>query len=468
MLGERALGRLAARGERRAFEEIYSRYHQELHRYCRAIVGNAQDAHDALQSTMAAAMRALPKHSEAVALRPWLYRVAHNESISILRARRGSTDIEDAPEQTDLPADTRAEDRERLTQLVADLRALPDRHRAALVMRELNDLDYDEIGTALGATPAAARQLVYEARSGLRELELGRDMKCEVVREAISARDGRTLRGRKLRAHLRSCESCQDFRAAITQRGSDLQALTPALGPAAASAVLASILGGSQGGAAGAGAAAGVGGAVATGMGGGLAGSAAVKAASLAAVVALGVGGANVAGVHVPLVGKSDSDSPHTSAPAADSTPSGAHSHGAGVGGQSATHSHGQNQFGQGQGSSRAHGQHRQGHGHGPPAHSNFGGNSSSGTGEGSVVTTTPTSSGSGSGSGSPNLGNSGSTPAGENSQSSGHTGVEHTPPGQSRTPPGQSDSSGSSSGHGSSDSAPGHTGETGNGHGKP
>src|SRR5262245_16714167 len=120
LLGERALGRLAARGEQRAFEEIFERYHQELHGYCRAIVGNSDDAQDALQSTMAAAMRALPDRAEAVALRPWLYRVAHNESISILRARRDTRALEHVPEQADLPADTRAEDRERLSQLVAD------------------------------------------------------------------------------------------------------------------------------------------------------------------------------------------------------------------------------------------------------------------------------------------------------------------------------------------------------------
>jgi DNA-directed RNA polymerase specialized sigma24 family protein len=78
LIGEERLARMAAAGERRAFEEIFARYHQELYRYCRAILGEAQDAHDALQSTMAIAMRTLPREERRVALRAWLYRVAHN------------------------------------------------------------------------------------------------------------------------------------------------------------------------------------------------------------------------------------------------------------------------------------------------------------------------------------------------------------------------------------------------------
>ena len=84
---ERLAGR-AAEGDERAFAAIYERYHQALYRYCRSIVGNGDDASDALQNTMARVLRALPGERRAIALKPWLYRIARNESLRVIDARR--------------------------------------------------------------------------------------------------------------------------------------------------------------------------------------------------------------------------------------------------------------------------------------------------------------------------------------------------------------------------------------------
>jgi RNA polymerase sigma factor (sigma-70 family) len=320
-LGDNQLARLATDRDPRAFEAIYARYHQELYRYCRALVGNAADAEDALQGTMAAALRSLPGETRQIALRPWLYRVAHNEAISIVRRRQPVVDGDQMREGTAEGVEAEAESRQRLRQLVADLGALPDRQRSALVMRELSGLSYDEIGAALDASAHAARQTVYEARFALAELESGREMDCDEARSLISARDGRILRGRRLRAHLRGCDPCREFRAAIRRRRLDLRAIAPPLPAVAAAKVLAGVVGGSGGagtaaggaggGAVGAaavsggGAAAGAGGAVSSGgLAGAIAASAGVKAASIAAAVAIGAGAAGATGVvKLPLIG---------------------------------------------------------------------------------------------------------------------------------------------------------------------
>src|SRR5918911_1465428 len=81
LIGDSRLARLAARGDQRAFSAIFERYHQQLYRYCRSIVGNDEDAQDALQNTMAKVLQALPGEERELALKPWLYRIAHNESI---------------------------------------------------------------------------------------------------------------------------------------------------------------------------------------------------------------------------------------------------------------------------------------------------------------------------------------------------------------------------------------------------
>jgi RNA polymerase sigma factor (sigma-70 family) len=310
LLGDRQLARLAARGHAPAFEAIFRRYHQELFRYCRAILGDPEEAQDALQSTMAAALRALPEERREIALRPWLYRIAHNEAVSLLRRRPAVADPDSQPEPAGPGADSEVEARERLHRLVADLQGLPERQRAAVVMRELSGLSYAEIGNALDLRETRARQAVYEARVALRDLEGGREMECEDVRRALSEQDRRMLRGRRLRAHLRACEGCRDFRAAIEERRSELDILVPPLPAAAASGLVASILGETKG--AGVGAATGgtsAAGAAGAGSGAGAAGatiavSTAVKGASLVAAVAVGAGAAGATGVvGTPWVG---------------------------------------------------------------------------------------------------------------------------------------------------------------------
>ena len=72
-----------------AFARVYERHHQALYRYCRSILRHEQDAQDALQSAMMRAFVALQTEQREIDLRPWLFRIAHNEAIKILRRRNG-------------------------------------------------------------------------------------------------------------------------------------------------------------------------------------------------------------------------------------------------------------------------------------------------------------------------------------------------------------------------------------------
>src|SRR4051812_27815794 len=167
LLSDQRLAQRAAGGEARAFAAIFDRYHQPLYRYCAAIVGDSQDAQDALQNTMLKVLRALPGESREIKLKPWLYRIAHNESIDLLRRRRDTRELGAELVAPDPPLADELNSRERLRQLLADLDELPERQRGTLVMRELGGLDFDGIAAALGTSPAVARQTLYEARLGL-------------------------------------------------------------------------------------------------------------------------------------------------------------------------------------------------------------------------------------------------------------------------------------------------------------
>ncbi len=317
VLSDDRLVRRAAAGSERAFAAIFDRYHQRLYRYCLGIVGNSQDAQDALQNAMVKVLRALPGEERRIELKPWLYRIAHNESIELLRRRREtrSLDAEQAAPGPGVAGEVAS--RERLRRLLSDLDQLPESQRGALVMRELAGLDFEEIGSALGTSAAVARQALYEARLSLRQMDEGREMSCAAVTRALSDGDGRVARRRDLRAHLRACPSCRRFSQEIESRQRDLAVLSP-LPAAAAAGLLQGLLGGHGG----------AGGGVAAALGGGAAktvgASAALKgAATVAVVAAIGVGAADRGGlVDVGLPGGGGSQA--IEAPPASADPGGA------------------------------------------------------------------------------------------------------------------------------------------------
>jgi RNA polymerase sigma factor (sigma-70 family) len=295
------LAKLIAQGNQQAFATLYERYHQQLYRYCRSIVRDDADAQDALQSTMLSALSALQESRRKAPMRPWLYRIAHNESISVLRRRPsvGDESVETIS-AVDASAEDRAGERARFALLMADLGHLPARQRSALLMRELSGLSHEEIAVALDTTEGTAKQAIFEARKALAEFEEGRAMECERVRRVISDGDGRQLRRRGLRAHLRECAGCRAFEAAIPRRTAELDAVVPVLAAPAAAALLAKVFAGGKGAVAGAGAAAGggtaAGGATAAGSGGVGSGAAAGSGATAGSGASAGIGGAAAAG----------------------------------------------------------------------------------------------------------------------------------------------------------------------------
>ncbi len=240
-LGDEMLGRRAAAGNDAAFTALYERYHDRLLNYCRSILLNAEDAHDATQSALENALRALPQRDPGRPLRPWLYRIAHNEAVTILRRRQSHDELGPDTEAAVAPyasPEVYTEQRGRLEQLVEDLRGLPERQRGALVMRELSGLSYDEIGLALELSPANARRAVFDARSALLDVEGGRDADCVSIRQALSDGDRRSMRARRIRAHLRSCDACSSFNAGIGARRADLPAIAPWISGAAVASAL--------------------------------------------------------------------------------------------------------------------------------------------------------------------------------------------------------------------------------------
>jgi RNA polymerase sigma factor (sigma-70 family) len=244
------LARRATRGDDQALGAIFERYQQELYRFCLGLLGEPQDAQDALQNTMVKALRALPGEEREIALRPWLYRVAHNEAIDLRRTKRETQTLDGHLLDAHSSVAERAEHRERLEWLFRDLSDLPERQRAVLVMRELSGLGFADIGAALGTSGAVVRQSLYEARRNLEQMDLGRGMRCEAVMRVLSDADGRVSGRREIRAHLRDCTECRRFQDRIDARKKTFAGIAP-LPALLGGALLQSALGSTGGSAAG-------------------------------------------------------------------------------------------------------------------------------------------------------------------------------------------------------------------------
>ena len=211
LLGDERLAQMAATGDRRAFDVLFERHRRGLERSARSIVGNEHDAQDVLQSTALKAFVNVGGRNADAPLRSWLYRIATNEAITVLRRRRARP----AEELGDLVADVTGGPeellllREDLRHLLDDLEHISERQRSALLMRQALGLDYDEIARRLQTSALAARQCVFSARRALRRSADGREASCATVRTTIAQGDGRALRAGPIRAHLRTCAECR-------------------------------------------------------------------------------------------------------------------------------------------------------------------------------------------------------------------------------------------------------------------
>jgi RNA polymerase sigma factor (sigma-70 family) len=155
-------------GNERAFEAIVQRYRGPLLRYCSRLLPAAR-AEDAVQQAFLSAHRSIHAGDAELNLRPWLYRIAHNASLNLLR--QNGFDHEQVSEEIDgVETPPQAFERgERLRVVVAAVKDLPDRQRDAIVLQAMEGRSYDEIAAELGVTDGAVRQLLNRARTTLRE-----------------------------------------------------------------------------------------------------------------------------------------------------------------------------------------------------------------------------------------------------------------------------------------------------------
>jgi len=252
-------------GNEDAFRVIHDRYRPRLQAYMRQMLpGRTADVEDALQDVFVRTYAGLRTSARELALRPWLYRVAHNRCIDELRRPQPMPALllaHDRLSDCDPVAET--EQRESLRRLVIDIGRLPDQQRSALLMRELSGMAYADVAGALEISVPAVKSLLVRARIGLAQAIEARDAACaDIRRELADAHEGGVRPSWMARRHLRDCEGCRACRAQMRTQRRQVAALAPTVGPLA---VLAKLFGIGTGAGGGTATAASAGGATAAG-----------------------------------------------------------------------------------------------------------------------------------------------------------------------------------------------------------
>lgn len=184
--GERAdeeLVAAAAAGDRAAFGELMARYQDRIYGFALRFTANPTDAEDVTQETFLKAYRSIRRFRGDAKFSTWLYQIAKNQCINRFhRGRRRfvhrSVSLDEvgldqglpllqletdapSPEATSIADETHA-------QLAAAIASLEPHYRAALILRDVEDLDYGEIAQILAVPVGTVKSRIHRARAELR------------------------------------------------------------------------------------------------------------------------------------------------------------------------------------------------------------------------------------------------------------------------------------------------------------
>jgi RNA polymerase sigma-70 factor (ECF subfamily) len=170
---ENALIEQAQHGDRNAFGELVSRYYPGVVRVVYRLCGDTGLAEDMAQEAFLRGWINLPAFRPQSSLRNWLYRIAVNATLDVLRRKSEDTLEDEAvqmyPDQAAGP-ETILMEKERVALLQQAMRALPEAARSVLVLREYGDMSYQEIASVLDVPIGTVMSRLNYARNRLREL----------------------------------------------------------------------------------------------------------------------------------------------------------------------------------------------------------------------------------------------------------------------------------------------------------
>ena len=157
-------------GNRDAFRFLVERYSRPVFRLGYRMTGNEQDAEDVVQEAFLRAFKQLNRYESRSSFSTWLYRIAANYSLDLIRARRSTDPVEDVTlRETAAGPERLMESTQVQETLDVALAALTEQERTAFVLRHYEGLSIDEISGTLGINNNAAKHSVFRAVQKLRK-----------------------------------------------------------------------------------------------------------------------------------------------------------------------------------------------------------------------------------------------------------------------------------------------------------
>jgi RNA polymerase sigma-70 factor, ECF subfamily len=199
-LSEAKLIRAGQRGDQEAVETLFARYHRPLFQTALRVLGNTEDAEDALQDGLLSAYRNLKRFEGRSQFSTWLTRIVINAALMRRRSAksRPAVSLDETPREDELPATERyADDGPNPEQVFAgteiremihsNLDELSPLLRTAFLLREVEGYSTGEAAKKLGVTENTLKARLWRARHQLAE-RLGRRLRR--IREDVTGRNG--------------------------------------------------------------------------------------------------------------------------------------------------------------------------------------------------------------------------------------------------------------------------------------
>ena len=160
-----------------AFDVLVERYRRPVYQVCYRFVGNHEDASDLSQDVFLRAYRGLKNFRGQAALSTWLYRIAVNASLNRVSGKNpldaASDEPIDAREFADVRSDSPPERllrQERSARVRAAIARLPEKQRAALILRTYHEMSHQEIAEILGSSVGAVKANFFHALANLKKM----------------------------------------------------------------------------------------------------------------------------------------------------------------------------------------------------------------------------------------------------------------------------------------------------------
>ncbi|MDE3193596.1 MAG: sigma-70 family RNA polymerase sigma factor [Chloroflexota bacterium] len=159
-------------GDRDAFAQLVERYGGRVYNLALRITNDADAANDCSQEAFVRAYRALHRYDPTYPFAPWLLKIATNVSLShVRRWHAHETPVEELPERAEPDEqgpELTALRREEVSEVMAAMAELPPAYRAALTLRHIQQLSYQECADALGLPLGTLKTHLHRARAALR------------------------------------------------------------------------------------------------------------------------------------------------------------------------------------------------------------------------------------------------------------------------------------------------------------